>query len=1360
MTAHQVDGPPGAPAQRTVEDLVRRRLRAAARPVLPRADRDRPCALSSGQQQMWVLHRMDPGSPAYLMSWPIRITGPLDGAALRLAWTDMADRHEVLRTRYADAEPGGRDHAVQIVDPVAAPAWHEVDLTRLPPERREERARQVADWVRRRPFDLTSEQPVRVTLIRMDDLLHLMVVTVHHIACDGPGRIGRELGELYGARVGGRPPRLPEPGVQYADFAAWELSGLAQGRLEPHLAYWRAALAGVTELPLPLDRPRPARPDSRGGAVTVVVPPAASDAVRALAAKHRTSPFAVLLTAFHAALGRVAGTDDVTVGLPVGLRSSPELRGTVGYLVNTVVVRARPRPGTSFGALLDEVRGGLLGALDHQSAPFAWVVDDLRPVRTPGVNPLFQAAFDMDEPADGDLFGLPGLTVEQLGLAQETPAKFDVNLHADVLPDGRYAARLEYAAAVIDEATAAAWAECWRSVLEAGVRDPDARPAAGPEDLSVAGPEDLSAAGMAHGPVAGQAPGAPESDLVGAAGPGPAERVAELVTRAWSEVLGVDDPDPDDNFFDLGGDSLRAVALAGLLRGRGLDVAAGDLFAYQSVAELVPAVARRAAVTHVPDPVEPFALIGPEDRAALPADVVDAYPLAAVQLGMLIELRSKPNLTTYQDSTSFLIRDDAPLDAALLGRAAQTVVDRHEVLRTSFDLAGYSVPLQLVHRGAPIAVGVTTVAQGEPEDWLPVLKEFGAAERRTPMDVTRAPLIRVHAHARPDRSRWWLTITECHPILEGWSFHTMLMEILTVYRGLREGRPPEQPDPVPFRYADYIAAEARARDSAEDHAYWRQAVEGCVEPALPVSWQDPPHLAPRRDQYLVDLRDLDAELRRLAEETRTSFKAVMLSAHLTVMRLLGGSEDFFTGLVCDARPETVGADRVLGMYLNTLPFRMPSGAHTWGDLVRAVHDRLTGLWPHRRYPMPLLQKEFGGGDRLLDVFFNYLDFHQVDDTLVENDRTYNDNVNEFGLHVFTVQGVLRINADNHTVAPDAAPVLLALYRLVAEEMALGPDGPVDTVRLRLGADQPEAGRPVRWEGGVPVGPGPVAAAVRRLTGLPAEPSEAASSGAASSGDTASGSGHAAAGVIARVLDADRLPVPRGVPGDLWIDSHRTGAAARTGLDGALEILGPADLDPATEALWPQGSAAVLLRIQELVNRHPSVLDSRVLVRPDAGGTACVTAYVRAARGTEVDVDAVRLGLAGQRLARRFVPRRWAVVEKWPLHPDGTLAVDELPEPAAPAADPDGDASGGRPWDDLFETLLRETLDLAPEGDSVVADRSLADAGLDSFRMVGMLVAIEQAYGVTIPDDLPFTDMFRTPRTLWEAVARFRDGGAG
>ncbi|HKT02550.1 MAG TPA: condensation domain-containing protein, partial [Rugosimonospora sp.] len=783
--------------------------------------------------------------------------------------------------------------------------------------------------------------------------------------------------------------------------------------------------------PLPTDRPRPARPNWRGGAVDVAVKPETAEGLRALATAHRASPYMVMLAAYHAALGHLCGATDQAVGIPVSGRTVPDLDGMVGYLVNTVVVRSRQRATDTFGDLVTHVRAQVLDAFGHRAVPFKWVVDELNPSRASTANPLFQAAFDMD-PTDEGAFRLAGLRVEQLGLADCPAAKFDLTLHVEEAPDKRLFARLEYATAVIDEATAQAWAAYCEALFEELVRAPQ-EPLTGIRERLV---------GQGHLPARSAPVPVGAGDAVTPTGTVP-RRLLDRIHQVWREVLAVEDVDVSDNFFDVGGDSLRAVALAGRLREDGLDVSAADVFAHQTVEELAHACAAQPVASPDsaawPGPVAPFAMLSPQDRAALPPGLVDAYPLAAMQLGMLIEMRARPGVHTYQDSTSYRIRDGARLDPAALQRAAQLVVDRHEVLRTTFDLNGYSVPLQLVHGSAAIVVGLTDHGTLGAAGWQPRLEEHAARERRELMDLASAPLIRVHAHTAEDSTEWWITLTECHPIIEGWSFHTMLMEILTGYREIRAGRVPPEPEPVRFRYADYIVAETAARQSAEHRAYWRGVVEGRVDVSLPSAWQDSPDTPRDRYQHLVDFRDLDAELHRLATETRTSMKAVLLAAHLKVMSMVFGSDGFFTGLVCDARPEVAGADRVLGMYLNTVPFPMPSGARTWGELIRAVYDDLTEMWPHRVFPMQAVQHESGAG-RLLDVFFNYLDFHQVDSELVDEDRTYNDNENEFALHVFTFPGILKFNTTNHRLSRAAADRLAGLYRTVLVEMCTGPDG--------------------------------------------------------------------------------------------------------------------------------------------------------------------------------------------------------------------------------------------------------------------------------------------------------------------------------
>ncbi|MFG2041351.1 condensation domain-containing protein [Dactylosporangium sp. NPDC048998] len=999
-----------------------------------RADRTRPLPLSAGQQQMWLLHQLDPASPAYLMSWVLRISGPLHADGLQRAWERVVDRHEILRTRYATA--GGEP--VQLIDPPGRFAMRVVDATGDDPDARMQRARRIAEWLRRKPFDLTADHPVRVTLIAVEPEVHLLVVAVHHIACDETAfqRISAEVSACYAEQVSGPPAQLPEPEVQYADFAAWELANRQNGSLRRHVEYWRRALAGVTDLPLPLDRPRPARSDRRAGTVDFAITPATADGIRAVASAYRASVFIVLLAAYHAMLSHISGSADVTVGTPVSARTVPGLDEVVGYLVNTVVVRSRHTEEETFEDVLSQVRRAFLEAMDHRSAPFKWVVDEVNPARATGANPLFQASFDMSG-AGADTLALRGLQVEQLGLSDTATAKFDLILHVAEAPDGRLFGRVEFDTAVIDEATARRWAAYGEALLETVVRDPRRPLAAIRAGAAGPGSGERAAAIL---PAITSAPSTMDS-----AAPDGAQ--LEAIHRAWREVLGRADVDVRDNFFDVGGDSLRAVALAARLKAEGLPVTATDVFAHQTVERLAEACAAAAARQSPPDEssgtaaVAPFALLSQRDRDALPPDVVDAYPLAAMQLGMLIELFARPDLNTYQDSTSYLVRGAGRLDAAVLQRAAQLVVDRHEVLRTSFEMKAYSVPLQLVHRQATITVGVANHGVlGSEDGWLPLLEEYAAGQRRSLIDVRTAPLIRVFAHTADDRPEWWITITECHPILEGWSFHTMLMEILTAYQQIREGRDPAEPERAAFRYADYIAAEAAARQSEEDRAYWRSVVAGRTDALLPLAWRDDLATPRERYQHLVDVRDMDADLRRLATETGTSLKAVLLAAHLTVMSMAVGSKTFFTGLVCDARPEVVGADRVLGMYLNTLPFAMPTGTPTWRSLIRAVYDALTDLWPHRVYPLQLIQQEFGHDGRLLEVFFNYLDFHQVDSELIDEERTLNDNDNEFALHVFTLPGAIKLNTTNHCLNREAAVRLAGLYRTVLGEMTLDPDG--------------------------------------------------------------------------------------------------------------------------------------------------------------------------------------------------------------------------------------------------------------------------------------------------------------------------------
>ncbi|HEY4575090.1 MAG TPA: amino acid adenylation domain-containing protein, partial [Thermoanaerobaculia bacterium] len=253
-----------------------------AEPIAPRMDSG-PAPLSHAQQRLWFLDRLQPGQAVYNLPVLFAVAGPLAADALAAALAETVRRHDVLRTTFQVEEESGDP-----VQWVAAPApWPlpRVDLAGLPAARRAAEADRLLAAERRLPFDLARGPLLRALLVRLGPHDHRLALTMHHIVSDGwsIGVLRRELQALYGAAAAGRPSPLPEPAVQYADFAVWQRRWLAGGEQEAQLAWWRQTLAGdPPALDLPTDRPRPPVRSLRGGLETLPLGPALSAAVEQL----------------------------------------------------------------------------------------------------------------------------------------------------------------------------------------------------------------------------------------------------------------------------------------------------------------------------------------------------------------------------------------------------------------------------------------------------------------------------------------------------------------------------------------------------------------------------------------------------------------------------------------------------------------------------------------------------------------------------------------------------------------------------------------------------------------------------------------------------------------------------------------------------------------------------------------------------------------------------------------------------------------------------------------------------------------------------------------------------------------------
>ncbi|MFB4313829.1 amino acid adenylation domain-containing protein [Actinomadura sp. 21ATH] len=567
----------------------------------------------------------------------------------------------------------------------------------------------------------------------------------------------------------------------------------------------------------------------------------------------------------------------------------------------------------------------------------------------------------------------------------------------------------------------------------------------------------------------------PDPDAAAPAGAGhvpPRTPAEERVARAWAEVLGRDRVGVHDGFFDSGGDSLRAVALVGALRAAGMDVTVRDVFERRTIAELCVLITGRPAPAEDAPPVAPFALLPAADRAALPGGIADAYPMSRIQTGMALEMAADSE-HRYHNHTSFRIRDERPFDPDAFRRALALIVARHEAMRTGMDLAGHSVPVQLVHERAEMPFGTADLRGLDAGEQGRLLREHARRERRTPFDLARPPLMRMFVHVM-DGTGWWLSITEFHGILEGWSYHTQLMELLGAYRRLRDGREPEPARPPAVRYADFIAAEQRSLASAEDRGYWRRIVREYPKFELEAGHGEPPE----RYEGALSFADLEAELRAAAARAKVPLKAVLHAAFLTVLATYTPERRFFSGMVCDARPEVLGADRVSGMYLNSVPFAFDGVPGTWRELVRQVFAREIELWPHRRFPMPEIQRELGR--RPIDALFHYLDFYQVDTELVDFEASIDESPNEFALCVGAMGTRLLLSTSTRVLPRAEGARFLEKIRLVLEEIVRDLDGDARTGPL-TGAERHRLIERGRGPAG-PAGPVCVTAAFERQAG--------------------------------------------------------------------------------------------------------------------------------------------------------------------------------------------------------------------------------------------------------------------------------------
>jgi acyl carrier protein len=533
-------GDPGDLNTGLYQRLLALRERRLSTPVQRRPSRPgvEELLASPAQTSLWFADQAVGGSPAHSMTVARRVMGSVDERALAAALSDLAARHDALRTTF-HLRAGV---LTQVVHPIGAVSLERSSLGQLPATAREDRAREVCEAHAATPTDPGRGPLLAAHLVELSGDEHVLALRAHHASADGASLsiLFEDLAALYEQRAG-RAASLPEPSAGMADYTEW-LRGWTHSReCSQQLAFWRQRLAGRSaSMPLPTDRASPKQMSFGGGQVSRETPSELSAALNEVARRTDCTVQMVLIAALLMLLARYTRQTAVHVSIPVAGRFRPNLERTVGLIANRVPIGADVDDDATFLNILSGIRGGFLDGLDHHDVPFESVIDDLRPERTAAAAPFGQVLLQHVRQRPSSRRGpawLPFMFEPRYAI---TP------LHFGVVEGDSVTVFLRYSADVYERATAMRMAADYVDVLAACMDDPTL-------PVRAFGMECPAAL---HAPLTLAQARSPDGTSVA-----PRTPTEESLLAIWRTLLNRADLGVTDDFFDSGGHSLSALRL-------------------------------------------------------------------------------------------------------------------------------------------------------------------------------------------------------------------------------------------------------------------------------------------------------------------------------------------------------------------------------------------------------------------------------------------------------------------------------------------------------------------------------------------------------------------------------------------------------------------------------------------------------------------------------------------------------------------------------------------------------------------------------------------------------------------------------
>ncbi|MBS1664518.1 MAG: amino acid adenylation domain-containing protein [Bacteroidetes bacterium] len=465
----------------------------------------------------------------------------------------------------------------------------------------------------------------------------------------------------------------------------------------------------------------------------------------------------------------------------------------------------------------------------------------------------------------------------------------------------------------------------------------------------------------------------------------PRSEPERLMTELWQEILGTERIGIRHNFFLSGGDSIKILRMTSAARNvLGLDIAISDVYKYNTIEELfdrLPLKPNEPGVIHSErrrreeDLRSAMQSLREEvlssGRLADPSNIEDVYPMSDIEKGMVYESMLHQGSGIYHDQMvqRKILRDFEP---ETLRTALSLLVDKHAILRTSFNSEDFETALHIVHRTITLPLDFEDLSALDRNAQQRTIRAYLKRERRVPFEFSRAPLWKLRVY-RLGQGEIIFVFQTHHAIIDGWSDASLKTELHNLYFRLKQ-EPGFIPEKLKAEYKDYVVEQLAGLQDGAVHEFWKKELDGYRRLEL----------FTEEKQFHKFHYSFDGEAVRQLKETaaglHVTVKALSLAAYLYLLRLLTSQREVIAGVVTNTRPDKEDGDRVLGCFLNTIPVRMTIGDHLSGrELTGMVKDKINALKEYERLSMfelaRLFSKRAAAGNPFFDVLFNFTDFH-------------------------------------------------------------------------------------------------------------------------------------------------------------------------------------------------------------------------------------------------------------------------------------------------------------------------------------------------------------------------------------------------